>query len=54
MTPTQMQARVDTIDRLLYRLTGDAAERLKFERRSLLRQIHNIPAQIQLPLDWQP
>jgi hypothetical protein len=48
------QKRVDTINRLLPRLSGEAAERLLRERRTLLRLIHNIPQQIQLPLDWQP
>lgn len=48
------QQRVETIDQLLLRLDGEARTRLLHERRSLLRQIHNIPLQAQLPLDWQP
>lgn len=49
------QQRVDTIDRLLPRLScADARERLQIERRTLLRRIHQIPQQVQLPLDWRP
>lgn len=49
------QQRVDTIDRLLLRMPdGHHRERLQRERRSLLRLIHDIPLQVQLPLDWQP
>jgi hypothetical protein len=51
---SKLQRRVDTIDRLLLRLDGEAAEKLKFERRSLLRRIHKIPQGIILPLDWKP
>lgn len=44
--------RLETIERLLPRLFGDgeATERLLFERRSLLRQLHGIPQGIELPL----
>lgn len=55
MNNEQMQSRVDKINSLLPRLS-DAwdRDRLMRERRTLLRQIHNIPVQIQLPVDWQP
>lgn len=50
-----LQRRVDTINSLLPRINrDDTRERLLRERRSLLRQIHHVPQQIQLPLDWQP
>jgi hypothetical protein len=48
------QRRVDTIDRLLPRLSGDAHERLQRERLALLRRIHNVPQMARLPLDWRP
>lgn len=49
------QDRVDTIDKMLLRINDQhTRERLLRERRSLLRIIHNVPQQIQLPLDWQP
>jgi hypothetical protein len=51
-TITEMQKRVDTIDRLHQRV--GVSDKLLFERRSLLRLIHNIPASVQLPLDWKP
>lgn len=50
-----LQQRVDTINALLPRINrDDTRERLLQERRSLLRQIHDIPTYLQLPLDWQP
>jgi hypothetical protein len=49
------QERVDTINSILPRINDEhTRERLLRERRSLLRIIHNLPQQIQLPLDWQP
>ncbi len=49
------QERVDTINSILPRINDQhTRERLLRERRSLLRIIHNVPQQIQLPLDWQP
>jgi hypothetical protein len=50
-----LQQRVDTINCLLPRINrDDTRERLLRERRTLLRQIHDIPTYLQLPLDWQP
>lgn len=50
-----LQQRVDTINSLLPRINrDDTRERLLRERLSLLRQIHDIPSYLQLPLDWQP
>jgi hypothetical protein len=56
MTSTpELQQRVDTINCLLPRINrDDTRERLLRERRTLLRQIHDIPTYLQLPLDWQP
>ena len=55
LTHSPHQDRVDTINKMLLRINnGEARERLLRERRSLLRIIHNVPLQIQLPLDWQP
>lgn len=49
------QQRVSTINALLPRISrDDTRERLLHERRTLLRRIHGIPLQVQLPLDWQP
>ena len=42
--------RLSTIERLLPRLSGEAAERLLIERRSLLRIRHGIPLGAALPL----
>jgi hypothetical protein len=43
------------INSILPRISDEhTRERLLRERRSLLRIIHDIPQQIQLPLDWQP
>lgn len=47
---TKWQARVATIERLLLKLSGDSAERLLRERRTLLRLIHGIELGVQLPL----
>lgn len=44
------ERRLATIERLLPRLSGDAAERLLLERRSLLRLIHGVPLSVELPL----
>ena len=44
------QKRVATIERLLPRLAGDAADKLLRERRTLLRLIHDVPMLVQLPL----
>lgn len=44
------QARVRIIEKHLPRLSGDAADRLLRERRTLLRRIHGIELGIQLPL----
>ena len=46
----QWQKRVATIERLLPRLAGDAADKLLRERRTLLRLIHDVPMLVQLPL----
>jgi len=54
MTDTDMQRRVDTIDRLLPRLSGESHERLQRERLALLRRIHKVPQMARLPLDWRP
>ena len=43
------ERRLETIERLLPRLSGEAAERLLFERRSLLRLIHNVQLSVELP-----
>lgn len=48
------QRRIDTIDRLLPRLSGDAADRLQMERRALVRRVYDIPQAVTLPLDWSP
>lgn len=45
----QWQARVATIERLIPRLSGEAADKLQRERHSLLRRIHDIPLGILLP-----
>jgi hypothetical protein len=45
-----LDRRIATIERLLPRLSGDAAERLMLERRSLLRIRHEIPLCCELPL----
>lgn len=46
------ERRLETIERLLPRLSGDGAaiERLLLERRSLLRRLHGLPLAIELPL----
>jgi hypothetical protein len=44
------ERRLATIERLLPRLSGDAAERLLLERRSLLRLVHGVPLSVELPL----
>lgn len=44
------QARVRIIEKILPRLSGDAEDRLKRERRTLLRRIHDVPMSVQLPL----
>lgn len=44
------ERRLETIERLLPRLSGEAAERLMRERRSLLRLVHRIPLSVELPL----
>jgi hypothetical protein len=44
------QARVAIIERLLPRLSGDSADRLLQERRTLLRRIHDVPMMVQLSL----
>ena len=44
------QSRVATIERLLPRLSGDSADGLLRERRTLLRLIHDVPMWVQLPL----
>jgi hypothetical protein len=44
------QARVRIIEKILPRLSGDAADRLLQERRTLLRRIHDVPMMVQLPL----
>jgi len=44
------QARVRIIEKLLPRLSGDAADRLLRERRTLLRRIHGVELAVQLPL----
>lgn len=44
------QARVRVIEKILPRLSGDAEDRLKRERRTLLRRIHDVPMSVQLPL----
>jgi hypothetical protein len=46
----QWQARVRIIEKILPRLSGDAADRLLRERRTLLRRIHDVPMMVQLPL----
>lgn len=52
--PHPYQRRVDVIDRITARMLPDASRyKLLRERRTLIRIIHNIPQQIQLPLDWQ-
>lgn len=47
-----LEKRLETIERLLPRLSGEAAERLLFERRSLLRLRHGLPLSIELPLSF--
>lgn len=47
---TKWQARVTTIERLLLKIDGDAADRLLRERRTLLRRIHGVELAVQLPL----
>lgn len=47
---TKWQTRVATIERLLHKLSGDSAERLLRERRTLLRLIHGVELGVQLPL----
>lgn len=46
------ERRLETIERLLPRLSGDGAaiERLLLERRSLLRLVHRVPLSVELPL----
>lgn len=44
------QARVRIIEKILPRLSGESHDRLSMERRTLLRRIHDIPMQAQLPL----
>ena len=44
------ERRLATIERLLPRLSGEAAERLLRERRSLLRLRHGVPLSVELPL----
>lgn len=44
------ERRLAIIDRLLPRLSGESADRLMIERRSLLRLLHGIPLGAPLPL----
>jgi hypothetical protein len=46
------ERRLETIERLLPRLSGEAAERLMRERRSLLRLRHSLPLALELPLSF--
>ena len=47
---SSLDRRLATLERLLLRLSGEAAERLKRERRSLLRLRYGLPLALELPL----
>ena len=53
-----LQARADKLWTFMNRptVTPGSADwtRWAHERRSLLRILHDVPLQVQLPLDWQP
>ncbi len=47
-----LEKRLETIERLLPRLSGSSSEKLLLERRSLLRLLHGLPLLASLPLSF--